>query len=199
MTIFWISYGVLWVVLAVQSFAFLETIRQIGLLRKQIGPYQGASLVPTKIDMGAPVEDLSAVDASAERPVTWDDFLGREKLGLVLFLSTHCATCRDIAEDVAALARELEGDAEVVAIVEGPADEAQRFLAESGLPDELAAIDERATTSKALGIQWTPAALTIRRGKLGSAAVVNDIYQVDAFVSEELAKTERGLVAGVPT
>lgn len=199
MTIFWISYGVLWVVLAVQSFAFLETIRQIGLLRKQIGPYQGASLVPTKIDMGAPVEDLSAVDASAERPVTWDDFLGGEKLGLVLFLSTHCATCRDIAEDVAALARELEGDAEVVAVVEGPADEAQRFVAESGLPDELVAIDERGMTSKALGIQWTPAALTIRGARLGSAAVVNDIYQVDAFVSEELAKTERGLVAGVPT
>jgi hypothetical protein len=46
MTIFWISYGVLWVVLAIQGFAFLETIRQIGLLRKQVGPYQGASLVP---------------------------------------------------------------------------------------------------------------------------------------------------------
>jgi hypothetical protein len=41
--------------------------------------------------------------------------------------------------------------------------------------------------------------LTIRGARLGSAAVVNDIYQVDAFVSEELAKTERGLVAGVPT
>lgn len=184
----------LWAVLAIQSFAFLETIRQIGLLRKQVGPYQGASLVPTKIDMGAPVAQLAAVDVAGTRPVTWADYL-RNDFGLVLFLSTHCATCRDIAEDVAALARELQGDADVIAVLEGRADEAREFVAQTRLPRELVAIDEQGATSKELGIGWTPAALTIRAEKLGSAAVVNDIYQVDAFVTEELGKERSGLVA----
>jgi thiol-disulfide isomerase/thioredoxin len=188
MTIFWVSYGVLWLVLAVQSFAFLEVIRQIGLLRKQVGPYQGAALVPTKIDMGDPLPELTAITAEDQRAASWSDYI-RAPVALVLFLSTHCLTCRDLAEGAGPLARELGDEASIVAVVEGQREEALAFVRDAGLPTSLVAIDEAGATAKGLGIEWSPAALSIRdRDTLGTAALVNDIYQVDSFVSEELAR-----------
>jgi thiol-disulfide isomerase/thioredoxin len=195
MTVFWVSYGVLWLVLAVQGFAFLEVIRQIGLLRKQVGPYQGAALVPTKIDMGDPLPELTAITAADGRPAAWSDYI-RTSVGMVLFLSTHCLTCRDIAEGAGPLARELGEEASIVAVVEGRREEALEFARDAGLPASLVAIDEAGATAKGLGIQWSPAALSIRdHGTLGTAALVNDIYQVDSFVSEELAR-RNGDLAG---
>jgi thiol-disulfide isomerase/thioredoxin len=192
MTIFWISYAVLWVVVAVQGFAFLEAIRHIGLLRERLGPYQGAGIVPSKIDMGSPLPELTALTAAGDE-AAWADYL-HAPLGLVLFLSPHCVTCRDVAEGLPALAGELDGEASVVTIIEGPAEEVRAFVRETELPPRLVAIDEAGATSKRLGMQWTPAALSIRGGDtLGTAAVVNDIYQVDSFVSEELAKTKDDL------
>lgn len=188
MNVFWVSYGVLWLVVAVQGFAFLEVIRHVGLLREQVGPYQGAALVPSKVDIGSPLQELTAVAADEPREAAWSDYL-RAPLGLVLFLSTRCATCRDVAGGLGALARELGDEASVVAIVEGPSEEARAFVSDTGLPPDLVAIDETGATSKRLDIPWTPAVLSIRGGDtLGTAAVVNDIYQVDSFASEELAK-----------
>jgi thiol-disulfide isomerase/thioredoxin len=195
MTVFWVSYGVLWLVLAVQGFAFLEVIRQIGLLRQQVGPYQGAALVPTKIDMGDPLPELTAITAEDQRAASWSDYI-RAPVGMVLFLSTHCLTCRDIAEGAGPLARELGDEASIVAVVEGQREEALAFARDAGLPASLVAIDEAGATAKGLGIQWSPAALSIREhDTLGTAALVNDIYQVDSFVSEELAK-RNGDLAG---
>lgn len=192
-TVFWVSYGVLWLVLAVQGFAFLEVIRQIGLLRKQVGPYQGAALVPTKIDMGDPLPELTAITAEDGRPASWSDYI-RGPVGMVLFLSTHCLTCRDIAEGAGPLARELGDEASIVAVVEGQREEALAFARDAGLPASLVAIDEAGSTAKGLGIQWQPAALSVRdHDTLGTAALVNDIYQVDSFVSEELSRRSADL------
>src|SRR5437667_6493 len=81
------------------------------------------------------------------------------------------------------------GESSVAAVVEGPAHEVEPFGSETGLPPDLVAIDETGATSKRLDIRWTPAALSVRGGDtLGTAAVVNDVYQVDSFVSDELAK-----------
>jgi thiol-disulfide isomerase/thioredoxin len=193
MTVFWVSYGVLWLVLGVQGFAFLEVIRQIGLLRKQIGPYQGAALVPTKIDMGDPLPELTAITAEDQRTASWSDYIGAP-VAMVLFLSTHCLTCRDIAEGAGPLAREVGDEASIVAVVEGEREEVLAFARETGLPANLVAIDEAGVTAKGLGIEWSPAALSIREhDTLGTAALVNDIYQVDSFLSEELARRSADL------
>ena len=187
MTIFWISYGALWLVVAVQGFAFLEAIRHIGLLRERVGPYQGARLAPGKVDMGLPLPELTAVAAGEPRNAVWSDYL-QAPLGMVLFLSTRCGTCRSVADGLGALAREYDGEASLVAVVQGPTAEVEAFVSEAGLPPNLVAIDETGATSKRLDIEWTPAALSIRGDTLGTVAAVSDIYQVDAFVSEELAK-----------
>jgi thiol-disulfide isomerase/thioredoxin len=190
-TIFWVSYGALWLVVAVQGFAFLEAIRHIGLLREQVGPYEGARLVPGKIEMGLPLPELTAVAADEPRDAAWGDYL-QAPLGMVLFLSTRCGTCRSVADGLGALAREYDGEASLVAVVQGPVEEVEAFVSATGLPPDLVAIDEAGETSKRLDIRWTPAALSIRGDMLGTAAAVSDIYQVDAFVSEELAKATAG-------
>lgn len=186
MSIFWVSYAVLWIIVLIQGFAFLEILRQIGLLRRQIGPQQGAMIVSGAIDPGTPLPKLSGYAPQQDLAAPeWGDYFG-DALGVAVFLTTHCVTCREVAHDLNGLAHDLAPIAHVVAIIEGGSDAVKTFVTEVGLDSRLVVIDEDGETARALGVDWRPAAVTTRDGVVAQAGIVNNVIQIDSLVQEEL-------------
>jgi hypothetical protein len=91
----------LWILVALLSFAFLEVLRQIGQLRKQVGD-AGALIVHSTLEAGEPLPELEGVSFDSMKAARWDDYLYTET-GVALVLSTRCTTCRDVAQEVAAM------------------------------------------------------------------------------------------------
>jgi hypothetical protein len=99
-TIFWISFGLLWIIVAILGLAFLEMLRQVGQLRKQIGPQQGVMIMQGAIKAGDPLPQLTGITATGLRSANWEDYLDPH-FSVVILLSTHCITCRAIAFAIA--------------------------------------------------------------------------------------------------
>jgi thiol-disulfide isomerase/thioredoxin len=190
--VFWVSYVILWLVLLVQGLAFLEVLRQMGTLRRQVGPLQGAGVIPRAVETGKPLPELEAVRADDLKPAHWRDYLSTE-VGVVVFLTMDCVTCRSMAGELAGLAKDVPAEASVMAVVVGGVDEAVEFISRYELDAGLAVIDPDGSMTKTLGVSWSPGALTIRNGKLGVAAIVNSIYQIDSLVHEEIGDQSRAL------
>lgn len=184
--IFWVSFGLLWILVVIQGLAFLEVLRQIGQLRKQVGPQQGALIMQGAVKAGDPLPQLVGLSASTLRPARWEDYLDPH-FSVVVLLSTHCITCRAIAEDLTRLAADVSDEAAIIVLVEGKIDEAQAFIAKTRLNPRLVVIDEKGETAKQFGVLWNPAAITIRGKKLSEAAIINDINQLNALVRAEEA------------
>lgn len=182
--IFWISFGLLWILVVIQGLAFLEVLRQVGQLRRQVGPQQGALIMQGAVKTGDTLPQLVGLSASNLRPARWEDYLDPH-FSVVVLLSTHCITCRAIAEDLTRLADDVSDEAAIITLVEGKIDEAQTFIAKTRLDPRLVIIDEQGETAKQLNVLWNPAAITIRGKKLGEAAIINDTYQLNALVRAE--------------
>jgi hypothetical protein len=185
-SIFWVSYAALWIIVLIQGFAFLEVLRQVGLLRRQIEPQQGAMIVSGAVDRGTPLPKLTGHpphESFAARE--WRDYFG-DALGVIVFLTTQCVTCREVARDLPGLAADLSPVARVVAIIEGGRDVVEAFVSEVSLDKHLVIIDEDGTTARELGVEWRPAAVTVRDGGVAQAGIVNNVAQIDALVGEEL-------------
>jgi len=184
--IFWVSFGLLWILVVIQGLAFLELLRQVGQLRKQVGPQQGVLIMQGAVKAGAPLPQLFGLSARNLHPARWEDYLDAH-FSVVVLLSTHCITCRAIAEDLTRLAADVSEEAAIIVIVEGKIDEVQAFIAKTQLNLRIVIIDEEGETAKQLNVLWNPAAITVRGRKLGEAAVINDIDQLNALVRAEEA------------
>ncbi len=199
MAILWISYAALWVIVAIQGFAFLELLRQIGVIRKELGPKQGALIVPGAINSGEKLPELSGRAATTLRTVTnWDDYLG-VGLSLIVCFKVSCDSCREIAADLAGFAADVRDDSTVVALVEGSVDDAQAFVRETHLAPHMVIIDEGGAMTRQLGVSWNPGAVTVRGRKLGEAAIVNSVSQLSALIYDKtLVQDERRIRDGIP-
>jgi len=182
---FWVSYVGLWLLVAGQGFAFLELVRQIGVLRRQLGPQQGAGIISNAVATGERVPDLVGVRADTLEPTSWDSYFDGA-IGVVVFLTSSCVTCREIAEDLSGLAKEIPEAIKITTILEAQVEEGRTFLEATHLDPRAVVFDEHGETSRRIGVSWKPAALTLRDGRLGHAAIVNTVYQVEALVMEEL-------------
>lgn len=177
--LFWSSYALIWLLVGFQGLAFLEVLRQLAALRRRVGPDQGPALLP--VDSGARLPPLAGVSAYSLEHVRWDERLTKE-LGVVVFLTPHCATCRDVAAGLAELRRNIGSKVDLLAIVQGDASAADEFIEATGLPRAMTVIDEHEASAKALGLNVNPAGLTVREGRIGIAGVVNTAHQVEALL-----------------
>lgn len=180
--IFWVSYAMLWIVVIVQSFAFLEVMRQIAAIRRRVGPDQGAAMFP--VETGAPLPELSGVTSDTHEPRMWADYL-RSDVGVAVFMTPRCLKCRDVAAGLQALAANLRNRVDVIAVVQGRPEDVEPFISETGLPRDMTVIDEDGVTASRLGIEVTPAALTLREGSIGVAGVVNSAHHVEVLIEQE--------------
>lgn len=182
--VFWVSYAVLWVVVAIQSFAFLELLRQIAALRRRVGVDQGASLMPGTVETGALLPELIGELVATGREAGWQDLLSND-IGVAVFVSPRCPTCHKVAEGLATLRASYRDVADVVVVVDGPREEVLTFLDETRVPTAAVIFDEAGETAKRVGISVAPAAMTIRERRIGVAGIVNDAHQVEALLLKE--------------
>jgi hypothetical protein len=189
--LFWSSYGLLWLLVIVQGLAFLEVLRQVGMLRTQVGPMQGAGIMTGAVPTGSPLPPAAGFSSDSRSAVAWDDLITTRR-GVAVFLTPTCVTCREIAQDIRGFSRDVPGDVSVAVFVKGTSDEVEALIRETEMPRELVVVDREGGTANSLGIGWTPAALTIQQGLVGAAAIVNTIYQVDALVQEQFGDDEEG-------
>ncbi len=130
---------------------------------------------------GDPLPTLTGYSAKDRQPRRWNDYL-KKPFGLILSLSTHCSTCRSVAAELTGKASEVQDDISIIVLVEGKAEEAESFISKAQLDRHLVIIDEEGTTAQTIGAPWTPAAITVRNGKLGEAAVIDNIDQLGALL-----------------
>jgi hypothetical protein len=186
--IFWVSFGLLWVIVVIQGFAFLEVIRQVGQIRRFLGDKQGVLFMPDTVETGASLPELSGQAAETLQPAQWEGYLG-PGLNLLILLTAHCMSCRHIAEELTGYAADIKKEATITAIVEsreGQSEEALVFLRETKLDPRMVIVDEGGKTAKRLGVSWNPAVVTIYGRKIGKAAIVNDVYQLHGLLHQEL-------------
>lgn len=184
---FWLSFGVLWLLVVVQGFAFLEVLRQIGQIRHQLEPQQGALIIQGAVQEGDPLPALEGYSAKDHRRANWEDYLN-PTLSVVVLLSTHCIICRSLAEDITQLADDVKENVSIIVILGDKEDEVQKFLNVTRLDRSIVIIDEKKITAQRFGVTWNPAAITVSEGKLGKAAVINDIHQLSALVHSQEVK-----------
>ena len=184
---FWVSFGILWLLVVIQGFAFLEVLRQVGQIRHQLEPQQGALLIQGAVQEGDALPELEGYSAKDHRRAKWEDYLN-PTLSVVVLLSTHCLTCRSLAEDITQFVDDIKKDASIIVILEGKEDEVQEFINATRLDRSIVIIDEKKITAQRLGVIWNPAAITVPEGKLGKAAVIHDIHQLSALVHSQEAK-----------
>ncbi len=194
--IFWVGFAALWVLVAIQGFAFLELLRQVADLRKQLGLRPGALVVPGAVDTGSPLPAPSGVSAATLRPISWGDYLG-EGLGVIVVLRSSCSSCREVAGDLTGFASDVWGEARVAALVVGKVDEARAFVADTKLDPKMVIIDVGGATADRLGVAFNPGAVTVLGGRLGHAAIVNSVEQIHALIGEE-RRSEGGELAVRP-
>jgi hypothetical protein len=116
--IFYVSYVLLWAVVAIQGFAFLEILRQQAALRRRVGPDQGASLMPGSVETGAPLPELQGIDPLTGEPTAWGRYL-RHEVGVAAFVTPRCPKCHEVAEGLAELWPNIRHEVDVIAIVQG--------------------------------------------------------------------------------
>lgn len=179
---FWISYVLLWVVVAVQSLALLEVMRQIAAIRRRVGSDQGAAMLP--VETGAPLPEMNGVAAAGYQTRVWDDYIVKD-VGVAVFVTPNCIKCKEVAEELGTLAANLRNRVDVVAVVHGPIDLSERFIVDAALPRQMTVIDEEGLTASRLGINVTPAAVTLVSGAIGVAGIVNDARQVEALLDSD--------------
>lgn len=172
--VFWGSFAVLWVLVVIQGFAFLEVLRQLAQIRKQLGPQQGALIVPGVVKTGAELPQLTGINAGTLQTATWSEHLVKD-IGVIAIFRAGCTSCWGVAKDLTALSRDLRSEASIVALVEGIVDEVQAFIDQSGLDPNMVIIDEGGLTTRRLGVTFTPGAVTVRGRRLQQAAIVNSV------------------------
>ncbi len=184
-TIFWISFGLLWVIVVIQGFALLEVLRQIGLIHKQRNTEQQQSnlFVRNPALTGQPLPKVSGYRAIDLHPADWDDFLRKDQ-GVLILLSTTCIACRTVAEKLHKFVEEAKDVFSVVVLVEGNFEDAQIFVANTGVDPHLVIIDERGTTAQAIGVDWKPGVVFVQNRQVDQVGIINDVDQLDLLLEE---------------
>lgn len=180
-SLFWLSFALLWALVVVQGLAFLELLRQVAQLRKDVGPSLGALIVPGVVEVGAPLPPLAGVRASDGGKAAWSDYLLKES-GVIVLLRSGCVSCHTLAAELSNFASSVKTDFFTVAVIEGRRDETVEFIRHTGLDASLVVIDEEGATAHRLGVSFSPGAVSVRDGSLYQAGIVNNVTQVHALL-----------------
>lgn len=168
------SYVLLWLLVAVQGFAFLELLQQSAQIRHHL------DLDDQPIPLN--VEGLVGRRLPTIPFVNWSALL-RNGNGVLLFLSRECPTCRRIAPGLGDLVARVRPTLDVAVVVRaGTRSGAQAFVDEHRLPCEATVVDEDGAVAEGLGFSITPVALLVRDYRVNEIAGVRNLAQVERLV-----------------
>ncbi|MBJ7596515.1 hypothetical protein [Candidatus Nephthysia bennettiae] len=182
--ILWAAIAVLFVVVAIQCFAFLETLRQLAEIRREFEAYQGATELSGVVPIGMTLPDLALIDPSTTTPVALRD---RMTTGGLVFLHPGCVSCHTVAQQLDRYAGLQQPGTSLVAIVEGrTADEAEQFIKETGLGPAAILIDPNGELARSIGLTVKPAVVVVYNGATQATATIRSASQADEFMMKAL-------------
>lgn len=188
MTLFWISFAALWIVVFIQGFMLLEVLAQVGQLRT--GLVTNQRFIDPDALAGREVPAFAGLHAGTLAPASWDEYLGEQR-GVAVLLTTRCKTCRAIARQLTRYVRKRAPEAmSIFAIVQGPLDEATEFIVETRIDPDLVAIDPDASIGERLGVTWSPGVIAIDKSHVAGAAVIGDMKQLEEFIERVASRPD---------
>jgi hypothetical protein len=187
-TLLFVSYAALWLVVGVQGFAFLEIVKQIATIRKQIPPPRPL-VMPAALEKDSRLKPLTALSAASLQPAAWSHYFGNG-LNVALFLTPRCSHCYALALDIGDYFDQIHRQVGVVVVLRAPRAEGQRFIESTGIDPVYVALDPDGSTAEALGIRAWPMAVVITADRIGHGAVVNDVEQLEGLIERGLIKQE---------
>lgn len=99
-------------------------------------------------------------------------------VGIVLFLSNRCETCRTLAQSI----RDGAVPDELWVVVEPVYNDADHFVAEFGLRGERVLVDTDGLIAENLGLDVTPSAVVVESGSLVRAQTVPSLRQLHVLL-----------------
>lgn len=158
------SVALLWIVVALEGFLLLGTLRHVGRLALRMGPenplYRQTEIGRTMVSPALPAPD------------------GRTRL--LLFVSPSCGVCAQVLRGVAAL---IGDEAQLIVVSQADEEASYAYLLEHGLGDALLVADPDGALSNELGVRETPVAVvTEPAGMTLQSAIVNSARQVESLL-----------------
>ncbi|MFF1477149.1 hypothetical protein ACFVYD_06165 [Streptomyces sp. NPDC058301] len=178
----------LWIVVAVLSLLVLICLLAL------VDQYQTQQLIRGRLELDdapAPVDipgDRVLTPSAIGLPAELDE---HEHL-VVLFLSTTCNTCKTIA-------KKLHGRPPKslwVVLVEGSAERAEAWFADTGLPQAQRSVDLDGRISDAFELDVTPAAFVYRHGEVVLGQTIPSFRQLDSLLTADAVPAS--LLPGTP-
>jgi hypothetical protein len=176
-----IAIVVLGVLVLVAYGLMIEILRQVGDLRSGAPPRQAAVISPDEGLSDGWEVTLAAIPtldpAQALRlPGAHDT--------LLLFLSTTCGHCVELASGICLVDRIELGGADVYAIVDGSSDAVEAFARTHNIPRSWTVPDPEGATRRYFAIQTFPSVVVVDAGgKVAGHGVVNTVDQSMAFLA----------------
>jgi hypothetical protein len=159
----------LWLLVVVQGLVLLEAVRQISQIRRELDFDDR----PIPISLGG----LAGRSLPEPARAVWSRN-GAQPDGVLVLLSTDCATCRLVASGLRELIARFEQQRIVVVLQARDPDEATEMLAEAGLARDEVVVDLDSAYGTAFGIALLPAAVLVRGGIVSEGAVVRNSRQL---------------------
>jgi len=180
----WIaSYVVLWMIVALLTVVMVGTLRQLGIIQLRFGSDPGALITPEGLDRGTEAPRFEGVDVRTQQRIRLDALRGHPSV--VVFLSPTCSSCGDLAPHLNDLARERQGEINVVAVCAADETTSREFAQQVKLRTPVLA-DPTNAIGASYGVQHTPFAFLLDpSATILIRGVVNTWPQLDALLEEE--------------
>jgi len=154
--------------------AVVMLFAMLGELYSRVGPAPEPTIPLQEVKVG-------------QRPATWPKELARLAKatdGVLLVLSTSCASCVQVAGQLRDQFDMLAGYDTAVALSTADRERAEAFVREHALPRGSVYVDVGGDwVTEAFGVQTSPSALVLRDGQLTSALVFTDVAALQSAMA----------------
>lgn len=138
-TLFWTSYGALWLVVLLQVALTLAMARVVGRLSKRLPP-AGARMTDPGPDIDEKIEGWAGTDL-LERP--FDFRFPRERGLLLVYVSPHCSVCAELVPAARRFFSEIASSAEGAwVIAAGTPDVQLRYARQKSLEGSVVLVED---------------------------------------------------------
>lgn len=175
--------------LVIHSLLLVEIIRQIAQIRTRLEMEDRPTPAALGAATGKPLEAL--VSSTSLASIERRGVTRTEAVGMLVFLSSDCTTCRAVADGLSEIIERHRHDVPIVAIVDSRQEAGHaKFIGETSLNRE-EVIEDNGEIAQAVGVNVRPMVVTIREGSVTEAATVRTAIQVGRIaqaLTSELAE-----------
>ena len=177
------------VLVVFQGLVLLEVVRQLSQIRRELDFDDR----PVPVSVGK----LAGKPLPEPARAVWSGN-GASRDGVLVLLSTDCATCRLVAAGLPDLLTRFEEQKVVVVLQARHHDEVTEMLAEAGLARDAVVVDLESEYATAFGIALRPAAVVVRDGIVSEGAIVRNPRQLQQLLETLAPSTGEGVPNDYP-